>query len=316
MDAVDINLFQFDWDLTWAAFFMNAHGHIYARYGIRKAGPSDALMTSAGLKDALRRVLEAHKTEKDRKPAEWTPQLAKDLPSLRNDKKAPKNCIHCHHVGTYRRKDEIAAGRWKKQDDVWVYPLPENVGLELDLDRNTVVKGATGAAAKAGIKTGDQILSLNGRSVITPADISWVLHNFTSESLKVDLDRGGKKQSVALNLQGRDWRKTDISWRESMWSIAPQSGFWGPDLKDDEKKSLGLAPNAVAIRINFLLSGECMATAGAKQGDVIISIDGKTEGMTARQVQTYIRLEHNPGDILKLVVLRQKKPQDLDVKLK
>ena len=30
---VDIKLFTFDWDQTWAGFFMNAQGYIYARYG-------------------------------------------------------------------------------------------------------------------------------------------------------------------------------------------------------------------------------------------------------------------------------------------
>lgn len=33
MNGVDIGLFQFDFDLTWMCFFMNANGFIYGRYG-------------------------------------------------------------------------------------------------------------------------------------------------------------------------------------------------------------------------------------------------------------------------------------------
>ena len=34
----DLRLFDFDQDLTWAAFFMNADGYVYGRFGGRDAG--------------------------------------------------------------------------------------------------------------------------------------------------------------------------------------------------------------------------------------------------------------------------------------
>ena len=34
-NGIDLSLFQFDYDLTFAAFFMNADRTIYGRYGIR-----------------------------------------------------------------------------------------------------------------------------------------------------------------------------------------------------------------------------------------------------------------------------------------
>ena len=36
-NAMDLTLFQFDYDLTFAAFFMNADRTIYGRYGSRSA---------------------------------------------------------------------------------------------------------------------------------------------------------------------------------------------------------------------------------------------------------------------------------------
>jgi hypothetical protein len=40
VDDVDLNTFEFDYDLTFMVFFLNANGKVYARYGwvIRVAG--------------------------------------------------------------------------------------------------------------------------------------------------------------------------------------------------------------------------------------------------------------------------------------
>ena len=37
MKGVDLNQFQFDYDLNWAAMFLNADGTVYARYGTQSA---------------------------------------------------------------------------------------------------------------------------------------------------------------------------------------------------------------------------------------------------------------------------------------
>ena len=42
ISGADLNLFDFDYDLTWAAFFLNANEKIYGRFGGRDAGPADA----------------------------------------------------------------------------------------------------------------------------------------------------------------------------------------------------------------------------------------------------------------------------------
>lgn len=44
MNGVDLKRFQFDYDQTWCAFFMNADGTIYGRYGTR-AGRGNQSMT-------------------------------------------------------------------------------------------------------------------------------------------------------------------------------------------------------------------------------------------------------------------------------
>ena len=37
-------------------------------------------------------------------------------------------CIHCHQVNEIRRQEAKDAGTWQRYS-VWVYPLPENIGV-------------------------------------------------------------------------------------------------------------------------------------------------------------------------------------------
>ena len=69
MRGVNLNVFDFDYDLTWAAFFMNANEKIYGRYGGRDAGEADAHLTLAGLKYAMRQGLTAYQREPNAMPA-------------------------------------------------------------------------------------------------------------------------------------------------------------------------------------------------------------------------------------------------------
>ena len=66
--GVDLNLFDFDFDLTWAAFFMNTNEKIYGRYGGRDAGPADAHLTLPGLKHAMRAALAAYRRDPKGEP--------------------------------------------------------------------------------------------------------------------------------------------------------------------------------------------------------------------------------------------------------
>ena len=54
MNGVNINLFQFDYDLTWMAFFMDAHDGIYARYGGREDHDAESHLTKPSLLRVMR----------------------------------------------------------------------------------------------------------------------------------------------------------------------------------------------------------------------------------------------------------------------
>ena len=159
---MDLNLFEFDYDLTWAAFFLNADEHVYGRYGGRDASGPDERISLDGLRHAMRAALAAHQRMPNAKPAapRDRPLLAENYPAARRLRRG--ECIHCHQVYEFRREELQAAGRWTK-DEVWVYPQPENVGLILDINAGDRVRAVApdSPAGRAGLQPGDTLLLLS-----------------------------------------------------------------------------------------------------------------------------------------------------------
>jgi hypothetical protein len=314
LDA-DINLYKFDWDQTWAGFFMNAQGYIYARYGIRKEQNGETTVSLVGLRDTMKKVLEIHKKEAGKSPKAWTPLTIQDLPSYKKDPQAPKGCAHCHHAWTYTRKNEMDLGKWNR-DKLWVFPLADNLGISLDYAQNTLVSAVSGMAQKAGVREGDRIKSLNGQRVVTPADISWILQGVDKGDVKLELDRNGAPATASMSVSGIDWRKRDLSWRESVNVLSPQTGFWAPNAKPDERQQLGIPADGIALKVKMVTPASAAKAAGIQVDDVIIAVDGKTKDMDYKEFTMHVWMDKNPGSILQLVVLRKGRQIPIAVSLK
>src|SRR5688572_26099082 len=59
-NSLDLSVFQFDYDMSWAALFLNADMTVYGRYGSRNAGgkdASDGLLSLPAFKKAAERAL-------------------------------------------------------------------------------------------------------------------------------------------------------------------------------------------------------------------------------------------------------------------
>ena len=303
---VDMNLFKFDWDQTWAGFFMNAQGYIYARYGVRKEQNGESTVSLAGLRDTMRKALELHKKEFRKSPPAWKPMTMQELPSFKKDPQAPKGCAHCHHAWTYTRKNEMDLGQWKREK-LWVYPLADNLGISLDCDQNTLVTAVTGMAQKAGVQSGDRIKAVNGQRVLTPADISFVLQGVDKGPVKLDLERDGAPATASISVSGFGWRKRDLSWRESVNVLSPQTGFWAPDAKPDERQKLGIPADGIALKVRMVTPASAAKAAGVLVDDVIVAVDGKTKGMNYNDFTQHVWMDKNPGSVLQLVVIRKGK---------
>jgi serine protease Do len=315
MRGVDINVFDFDYDLTWAALFMNGHETILGRYGGRdEKSPTDYL-TLAGLKHSLRAALLEHRRDPTWKsrPGDTPPRTVEQYPAAKGLK--ADACIHCHQVYDFRREQRQAAGTWQI-DDIWVYPLPATLGMVLDAERGDRLKSVTAGspAERAGLRAGDELTEVNGQAVASFTDVQYALHRARGvAAVRVAWRRDHKTRQASLELP-TGWRKSDLSWRASMWSLEPSPCVQGNDLTAREKRDLGLPEQGMAFRQGDFVADPAKA-AGVQAGDVIFGIDGKKLDLTMLQFNMYVRLKFKPGDRITFNLLRDGKRLDLPMTL-
>jgi hypothetical protein len=309
---VDMNRFRFDYDLTFAVLMMDADGGTYARFGSQDWRSSADRMSITGLKRAMRQVLERHARGQARPaaPGDRTPRLTLDnIPAFRKSRAAKEACAHCHYAHNFRFAQRRAEGRFSREM-LFMYPLPENLGLTLAVDDNNRVKSVTpgSPAAQAGLRPGDRILRANGVPVLTEADLQLALDPLPDPgSVTLQWERDGKPpRSAALRLP-QGWRRTDISWRASQGDIPPTVGIWAEPLTEAQKRERGLPADRMALRVSFFFPGEqWQRTRGdLKMNDVIVGINGQSlPAMTTRQFHSRFRLSFDVGDTATLNVLR------------
>lgn len=216
LQGIDLAQFQFDGDLSWAGFFLNADGTVYGRYGTKvQSNDERKVFTAKGLAKALERALDLHKGYPENKtllaakrgPApEWAdfekmPALGKGFQRY--------GCIHCHHVNSGPRESYPIKKKPVPERAIWVYPPPEAIGLEIDADEgNRVAKVIPGSAAeKAGIKAGDVIETLEGQSILSLADIQFALH-FSPDAGEIAFKlKRGTEAPAAKVILAEGWRR-------------------------------------------------------------------------------------------------------------
>lgn len=313
MRGVDLDLFDFDYDLTWMGFFLNADGIVYGRYGGRDAESADSRVSLAGLRYALEaaltrhRRMETHSSPPETKP----PRTVEQYPAAR--RLPERACIHCHQVYDLRRESLQAAGKWRREE-LWVYPLPENIGLTLDVDCGDRIArvAADSLAARAGLQAGDQLLTIDNLSIASFADVQYALQRAPSRgTLTITWQHHKETRKSELPL-AEGWRKTDISWRWSLRGVDPPPWTHGDDLSAEEKKALGLSEKRLAFRQGPFVS-EPARRAGIRQNDIILGVDGKMLDMDERQFGAYIRLNYRVGDRVTYNILRRGQRLDLSL---
>ena len=313
IENVDLNLFEFDYDLTFMVFFLNAEGRIYARYGGRDEVSPDSRQSLAGLEYTMKSVLRAHRLEKKA----FAPQ-ARQSPRFVRDFSGPRRrrgCLHCHQVKEIIHADLRRKGQWSR-DLVWRYPLPENLGFTLDVDRGNVIKAVQGdrPASAAGFKVGDVVQRLNAVPIHSIADAQFALDRAPrSGTIEVVWQRGREDHKGKLKLP-EGWRKTDISWRPSVWRLVPFAGIGGTDLTAQEKRDLGLPAKQLAFRQKAFVSPQARA-AGVRSGDIILGLDDwPLEGDVAA-FKRYVQRQYLVGDKVRVNVLRAGKRLKLTMTL-
>ena len=337
---LDLALFQFDYDQSFAAFFMHADKTIYGRYGTRShQTKSEDDVSLEGFTKALTAALELHKSypgnasslagkSSQDKPAHAVPEQYSQLRGKYTGKldyegKVAQSCIHCHQVGEAQRHEFRAAGKPLPDKLLFPYPHPKTFGLVMDpKEKATVKRIVTGSQAERdGFQAGDEIVSLARQPLLSLADIQWVLHNAPAEGkLPAVVRRKGQTRSVERQLAlEKGWRQLgDLSWRSTSWSLRRMTtgGMVLEDVSEDARRKAGLAADALALRVRYL--GQYGPHAAAKQagfrvGDVILSVGGRAEPM--RETDLFALLvQKKANEQVPFIVLREGKRQELTLR--
>ena len=306
LDDVDLSLFEFDYDLTLMIFFLNAEGKIYGRYGGRDARSPDGRQSPAGLHYTMQSVLAMH----DRNEKSFAP-ASSEKPKFIRDLAGPSGfshgCVHCHQVKEILNDRLQQAGQWSR-DMVWRYPLPENLGMELGIDRGNIIKEirAQSPAARAGLKAGDLVQELNTVPIHSLADAQFALDRAPAAGvILISLRRGDRVLEAKLSLPA-GWRKTDISWRTSMQRLVASPHLWGDDLTTREKKALGLSANQLAFRQQNSIPPP-VEEAGIRGGDIIVGVDDQALEIDVAGFARYIQGHYLVGDRVTVNIIRDGK---------
>jgi hypothetical protein len=313
-NGLDLSLFQFDTDQSFAVFMLNADGTIYGRFGTRSDQSYWADDVSIeGLAKALDGALALHREYPKNQSAlaakrgaapdfavpEKYPKLeGKFGAQLDYEGNVVKSCIHCHQIGDAQRQFHRDQSGAIPEQVLFQYPHPKSIGLILDpKERAKVLRIENGSlAARAGFQAGDEIQTFAAQPPLSIADIQWVLHHVPPRGGQViaNVLRSGQPVKLTLDLP-QGWRQLDdIAWRASSWELRRMSlgGMYLKPLTPEQRAELKRSDNTLALRVQHVgqfAPHDLAKQAGVKANDILISYDGKTNLLRETDSATAIR---------------------------
>lgn len=314
MNGVDLSRFEFDYDTTWVVFFLDSELNVYSRYGGRDERGPESRLNIAALQVTMQSVLSAHRETKRvfqpvNKPA-TTPEM---IPLL---KREHRGCVHCHQVNEYRFRQAASDGVFSDRL-LFDYPLPESLGLKLNLAKGVAIQSVrdSSAAQRADLRSGDRITEANGVPVRSELDLRWALmrpHPQTDKltDVRLTVRRGtapAELQQIEL-VPDADWRQTELGWRKSLRSVPVDWGFRAYDLSDDERAERGLERSVLAIRVISESPSGLGQELGLIRDDVLVARDNDTRRRSFDEWKSDMLRQHSPGSVVRLKVLRNGKP--------
>lgn len=335
--AIDFRIFPAegfqDFDLSWWGWFLSPDGKVYGVFGGRDEVSDETRISVPALAATLQRVLAHHY---DPRRSDWdvdgpapdlsgAPKTPKDQPGYaswigRAGQEAKKQaCVHCHQVGEILRQPAIDMKTFDKRRDLEIWPLPENVGLTVDRDHGLRVTKVTrgSPAEKAGVRAGDELGAAGGRRLFSQADLRAALHRGPRAAGAIDVAwlRDGKVHSGALRVEG-GWRRTVLDWRMSVSQGnvgADPTSFFPLPLNTGRRKARGIADGTMAVEPYMADKPSGRAyEAGLRRDDAITAVDGQSPDVAGRAFLVWFRMNHEPGDEVRLTVKDpQGRPRDI-----
>ena len=339
-NGLDLNLFQYDYDQSFAVFLMNADKTIYGRFGTRSHRTDWTSDVSIdGFEKALATGLEWHANYPENKAMFAAKQGGKPLfaapeksPALKDkytsalnyEGDVVKSCIHCHQIGDAQKSFFRDQGNVIPDQYLFPYPHPKAIGLILDPSETNLVEAITAdsIAEKAGLKPGDRIASLDGQPILSIADAQWVLHHADSaDEIDVTYVRGSEKGETILSLP-EGWRQQDdLSWRVSSWPMRRMvlGGLVLEEANAEQRAQAGITdPNQMALRVRFMGRYGDHALAmktGFQVDDILIGYDGHTDLMRETDLLAYAAQNCLPGEKVAIEFVRGGAKKKLSLKM-
>ncbi len=329
-NTIDLSLFQFDYDLSFSALMFHGDGTVLGRYGSWVHQKNPAEKTTSGFKRALEGALALQRGYPGNKAALAGKQGA--VPAFKSPLEIPElaskykrdldwagkvvpSCVHCHQVGDAIRSYHRGKGEPVPAELVYPWPAAETIGLTLAPDAAARVEAVTvgSAAAAAGLRAGDEIISLSGQPLISLADVSWVLHRAPeSGALTAVVKRAGTGKNFLLSSipLAAGWRsQSDIARRVGTWQMRGMAtgGLQLLDLADDERAGRNLTKDSLALFVKHVGQyGKHAAAknAGFQKDDVIVALGGLSRRMSEGEVIGHLLRKNRAGEKVKATVLR------------
>lgn len=212
--------------------------------------------------------------------------------------------------------------------------------FELDADAggvlvNEVIDGSP--ADEAGLKRGDLITAIDGKTLATPEQLRRRIRSFDAgETVAVDIVRRGETMSLEVELGELDrdvamgdrffWRGGDGSHHGRVFELDDSED--GPSiffLNDDARPMLGVSLHELDEKLGEYFESDSgmlvlsvredspAEEAGVESGDVIVEADG--EEIEEIEDLYDVLDEHEAGDTIELTVVRKGRSQTLEVGL-
>ena len=331
-NGLDLATFQYDYDQSFAVFFLNGDGTVYGRFGTRSHRTDwHDDVSIEGLGRAMAGALELHQgypgnkalVEAKRGPA---PEVAspEKFPNLQGKFTAQldyqgqvvKSCIHCHQVGESQKEWHRDRAKTIPDHVLFPYPHPKSLGLIFDpREKSTVEKIEPGTlAAKSGFQAGDVIRQLSGQTLLSIADVQWVLQGVPAEGGVIDavVQRDGAEKRLTWTLPAGWRRLDDIAWRASSWTLRRwgTGGIYSEALSEEERKGLDIPANRMVLRVKHVgqYAPHYIAhRAGVQKGDLIVAFDGRRDFLRESDLLAY-GVNEARGKEVAVELLRDGKP--------
>jgi hypothetical protein len=328
-NALDLKLFQFDYDLSFATMFFNGDGTVYGRFGSWTHQKNEHDKDTSAYKSALRRVLAVHRDYPGNKtslagkqggavpfddPLKIPGLAGKYERDLDWKGKVVQSCVHCHQISDAFRESYRAENRPIPTEWIYPWPAPETIGLTLTtseaatrveaVDENSI-------AVKSGFRAGDELISLEQQPLVSIADVSWVLNRapVSGATLEARVKRGSAEISLPIVLSNQ-WRtQTDISRRVGTWGMRGMAtgGLVLEDVDDTERAARKIPADQMALLVKHVGQYNKHAAAkraGFQQNDIIVEMDGLKSRMSESALIGRLLQTRTVGERVKAEVLR------------